>query len=781
MYRLRGLLYPLSLEVAFADADNSGVITSFGDSCDRGPFTKRGLLRRVVPYAVVGSVALLVAAFSVTPQNVGLFAGAAVAFLFLVLAALLVPWDSLPRWTQASVPLAYLPVVGVLREATGGPTSPFTSLILLPLMLFATHGNRREVVLCLLGQAVVLGAPPLLDGPGYPAAEWYRAALVTAVAAFIGLSVVALVGRLRESAHSLREAEGRAREARDHFAGLLEAATQFSIIATDAAGSITVFSEGASRLLGYRPEDVIGRTATCFHDPLELAGRAQELEVPAGFEVLVAGARTGEADVRDWTYVRTTGERITVSLTVSAIRGADSVPVGFIAIATDVTDERRHEARVREQAERASLINELTHAIREDLDAASVQRRAVTALGACLDVDRVVVRVTGDDDPVGGIAESWVREGLPPIPANTSVPAGIARLSRRSAGDDTVLVIFDVEDDVRLRPAEAADLASVWHIRGYLAAPMWVGSRLVGWLVLNTSEPRTWTGNEVAIVCAIARTVGAALLQAQTYEQEREIIRRLRELDEVKSDFVSSVSHELRTPLTSIIGYLEMLIEGDAGALNDDQLHLAEVVERNSQRLLALIEDLLTLSRIESGSTRPRTAVVDLADVMTDVHQAVLPILGARQLDVTIDVPENIGSVLGDAGQLERVLFNLVTNAVKFTPEGGRVDIVASAADGLARLSVADSGIGIPEDEQAQLFNRFFRASSARDRAIQGTGLGLVIVKSIVENHGGTIAVSSAVGVGTTVTVELPLLAAPPDPGDRDFAPVPTAETMVAA
>jgi signal transduction histidine kinase len=307
---------------------------------------------------------------------------------------------------------------------------------------------------------------------------------------------------------------------------------------------------------------------------------------------------------------------------------------------------------------------------------------------------------------------------------------------------------------------------------------MWVGSQLMGWLAVHSTRPRNWTGNDVAIVRALARTVGVALLQAQTYQQELEIVHRLRELDQVKSDFVSSVSHELRTPLTSIIGYLEMLVEGDGGPLNDNQLQLAEVVERNSRRLLALIEDLLTLSRIESGSTRPETAPVDLAAVVADVHRAVLPILGARELDVVVEVADDLGSVLGDAGQLERVLFNLVTNAVKFTPEGGRVSIVGAATEGVARLSVSDSGIGIPEDEQAQLFTRFFRASSARDNAIQGTGLGLVIVKSIVENHGGSISVASVVDVGTTVTVELPLLTAD-DPAETD-SPLPTAEPVPA-
>ena len=739
--------------------------TALRDERELGPFTKEGLPRRIVPYAAVGWVAVAAAAFNVTSDTVGPYLVAAFLFLILMLAALLLPWDRLPRWTQALVPLSFLPVVGLVREATGGPTSPYTALVLLPLLLFAMYGTRGEVLLCLAVHAAVVATAPLVDNtPGYQTIELNRAVLSGAVAAFIGLTVSAQVSRLRESARSVAEAEQRTREARDQFLAVLDAATQFSIIATDTSGTITVFNEGASRLLGYSPEQMIGLTPTVLHDPEELAERAEELNVPPGFGVLVAVARSSEADVRDWTYIRNTGERLTVSLTVSAIRAADKTPTGFIAIASDVTDQRRAEFQVAEQAQRASLINELTHAIRQDLDAVSVQLRAVTALGESLNADRVLIRITDADDPVGLIAEAWTREGVPTAPTAAAPPAGIARLSRRSGGDDSALVIFDAEDDSRLSPDEAVQISVDCSMRGYLSAPMWVGSRLIGWIAVHTVMPRNWTGNDVAIVRALARTVGAALLQAQTFEHEQEIVRRLRELDEVKSDFVSSVSHELRTPLTSIIGYLDMLVEGDAGPLNGDQLQLAEVVERNSRRLLDLIEDLLSLSRIESSSTGPGTDRVDLATVVAEVHRTVLPILGARQLDVVVEVPADLGSVIGDRAQLERVLFNLVTNAVKFTPEGGRIAVRGTAGDGRARLSVTDTGIGIPQEEQAQLFTRFFRSSTARDHAIQGTGLGLSIVKSIVENHGGSIAVQSAAGVGTTVTVELPLATELPHP-----------------
>lgn len=734
-----------------------------------GPFAAEGRCRRIVPFAGVVLGAQAVALFSIDTANLDLFIVAAVCSVLLVGLGLFLPWVRLPRWSQAIIPLAYLPVVGVLRDATGGPASPFTALALLPILLFALYGNRREVGAAVLLQAAVLAAPVLGVGrSSYPATELYRAALFMAVSLLIGVVVNQLLLRLVSFAESVADAEAKARHARDQFVSVLEAATQVSIIATDPDGVITVFNEGASRMLGYSPEVMIGRTPAILHDPAEVMKRARELNLDPRWEVFVAAARAGEADVQDWTYIRSSGERLTVSLTVTAIRAADGTPTGFIGIGRDVTEQRRNELEISEQAQRSTLINELTHAIRQDLDPESVLRRTVTALGECMDVDRVVVRGTSDD-PRGVIAESWSRAGVSELPLNSVPAAGIARLSRRMVGDESVLAIFDVEDDARLRPAEAEEISS-HGVQAYLGAPMWVGSRLMGWLsVHNTRGPRLWTSNDVAILQALARTVGAALLQAQAYQQEQEISRRLRELDQTKSDFVSSVSHELRTPLTSITGYLEMLVEGEAGPLNADQLQLVEVVERNSQRLLDLIEELLTLSRIEAGSIRPGLDPVDLAAVIGEVHRAVLPMLSERDLSFTVEVPSDLGVVTGDAGQLERVILNLVTNAVKFTPDGGSVVVAAASindgtddgtddsTDGYARLSVSDTGIGILPDEQDQLFTRFFRSSTARQHAIQGTGLGLAIVKSIVEGHGGSVAIESTPGHGTTVTVELPL------------------------
>ena len=241
-----------------------------------------------------------------------------------------------------------------------------------------------------------------------------------------------------------------------------------------------------------------------------------------------------------------------------------------------------------------------------------------------------------------------------------------------------------------------------------------------------------------------------------TLEHQRTAVERLRELERVKGDFVSTVSHELRTPITSIIGYTELLGEGAVGELTLSQQEIIDRVDRNGRRLLLLVEDLLTLSQIEASALKIEPVITDVRTVVTNAHEAITTTLADRALDVSVLVPTQPVVHHGDPVQLERMLVNLLTNAVKFTPDGGRVELQLRALSENTEIVISDTGMGIPEHEQSKLFTRFFRSSTATERAIQGTGLGLTIVKAIVALHGGRIDVESAPQHGTTVTVSLP-------------------------
>ena len=242
-----------------------------------------------------------------------------------------------------------------------------------------------------------------------------------------------------------------------------------------------------------------------------------------------------------------------------------------------------------------------------------------------------------------------------------------------------------------------------------------------------------------------------------TLERELEMRERLQALDKIKTDFLSSVSHELRTPLTSILGYLEMLRDGSAGNLATNQLQLLGVVDRNAQRLLILIEELLIMSRVESGTFHLTMGPVQVRALLEGALQAVLPGNTARDIDVSVEVGGDVEIIQGDGGQLDRVLINLVSNAIKFTPDGGRVTVTAHGQGDEIVIKVTDTGMGIPLADQPRIFERFFRSSATQHLAVPGTGLGLSITKAIIDEHGGRISIASQPGEGTEVTVVLPI------------------------
>lgn len=245
-------------------------------------------------------------------------------------------------------------------------------------------------------------------------------------------------------------------------------------------------------------------------------------------------------------------------------------------------------------------------------------------------------------------------------------------------------------------------------------------------------------------------------------QRERNAVEELTALDQTKTDFLSSVSHEFRTPLASVLGYTEMLEDGAVGEMTARQLDLVSRIDRNGRRLLGLIEDLLLNSRIESGQLNLARRPCDLAAIVDHAWEATGPLTQRRELQLRREVATRPVTVDGDDTAIERVVLNLLSNAVKFTPDGGIVTLTLDTVDhaegfAQARLVVSDSGYGISEEDQAQVFRRFFRSSDATERAVQGTGLGLSIVQAIVEGHEGTISVESALGEGSTFTVLLPL------------------------
>ncbi|MGI5198996.1 ATP-binding protein [Streptomyces sp. CA-288835] len=467
-------------------------------------------------------------------------------------------------------------------------------------------------------------------------------------------------------------------------------------------------------------------------------------------------------------------------------RAEEKGPEEIKAVARSVNVLADESDRMREieqeRAELAGVARAVGIHIREHLDVEKVLDTACAGLGEGLDADHAFVLLTEKDSPVVRVARAWSagrgllpahEQPIPPVPldvvrdhyrrgtawCHNDLPTALAEGSPLPGAPGTF------GEDVL--PPDARAAAEALGLVGILVVPVGVGDQPLGAVFLaRTRQDRPWRPVEIETAEFMAAGAGRALHTALLYKQETHLVEKLRALDKAKSDFLSTVSHELRTPLTSIVGYLELLKDEETGPLTEPQQHMLDVVDRNANRLRTLIEDLLTLSRIESGAFSSKKGPVDLCRLVASAADAIRPTAGAASVTVETRLPSRPLVLRADSDQLDRVLMNLLSNAVKFTPEGGKVTVRAEARDRQAVLSVSDTGMGIPADEQEKLFQRFFRASNATDAAIPGTGLGLTIVRTIVANHGGEIQVSSEEGHGTTFTALLPIAdangAAPP-------------------
>ncbi len=272
----------------------------------------------------------------------------------------------------------------------------------------------------------------------------------------------------------------------------------------------------------------------------------------------------------------------------------------------------------------------------------------------------------------------------------------------------------------------------------------------------RVTNPQARLGLIIAAI-AVGLLVGVLFWQFEMQRRagriDRDNAERTEELMRMRDDFAAAVSHELRTPLTSILGYLELLDE-NPDRTPEDAVYLA-VVQRNAERLMRLVGDLLLVAEVEDRVLALELDDVDLRDLARECVLAAMPAADKRriELELRVESPERLHA---DPVRLAQMMDNLVSNAIKFTPEGGRVTITTTSRGRQAVFEVADSGIGISSADQVQLYDRFFRTRDAAVRATPGTGLGLTITKAIVDAHGGSIEVRSTVGVGTTFTVLLP-------------------------
>lgn len=309
-----------------------------------------------------------------------------------------------------------------------------------------------------------------------------------------------------------------------------------------------------------------------------------------------------------------------------------------------------------------------------------------------------------------------------------------------------------------LTPEQGVQIVGFLHaidVGSILFVPLGAGHECLGNLVLTRPmRAPDWTETEAAAALDVGRDLGAAILNVRTYEREHRLVKELQALDTYKSQLIATVSHELKNPLTSVLGHLEILesVEGLPAPVRTS----LNAMERGARRLGRVVDDLLLLSKVGDPDNPVIARPVDLRTIVEDVVELTAVEAERRHLSVTVRAGADQVLANGDADELDRVVSNLVSNALKYTPEGGHISVSVNRHDGQIELVCSDEGLGISAEDQKQLFTEFFRSSNPAAVAQPGTGLGLAIVARIVERHHGRIEVESELGTGSTFRVLLP-------------------------
>lgn len=482
----------------------------------------------------------------------------------------------------------------------------------------------------------------------------------------------------------------------------------------DASGSVRFASPAAAKLLGRRPRP--GTHFALHVHPDDVAA------TEAAFASVASGER-GPDEVFEFRILDADGDYRTLQSVGKDLR-SDPAIGGIVVTSRDVTDRVVAEQRLRETS---SQLATLVSTLRDGVLFVDEQRRVVVANEAFC----TVFGRPGDPGLLVGRPSSETRRFAEGLVAD---PEGFAR----RIDDCYDAGVAQVGEQLHFLDGRTLE-------RDYLPIPLEDGRRAHLWLYRDVTERRVVDAQRLHMLQRERE------MRAATEQQNAS----LRELSELKDDFVAMVSHELRTPLTSVVGFTGLLLE-EGESLNDEQREFLAAIDRNANRLLRLVGDLLLLARLEAGSQDLAVAALEPAPLVRSLVDSFRPEADERELELVcrLDGPP---VVYADAGRIEQVLSNLISNALKFTPPGGRVEVALAHEGDTWSVTVADDGIGIPNEEQGQLFQRFYRSSNARAAATPGTGLGLVICRAIVELHGGTVELESEAGRGTTVVVRLPI------------------------
>jgi PAS domain S-box-containing protein len=535
-----------------------------------------------------------------------------------------------------------------------------------------------------------------------------------------------------------------------------------AIVSKTLDGVITTWNIGAERVFGYTADEAVGRSI------MMLIPKGREHEE----DMILSKLRRGERiEHYETERMRKDGQRIDVSVSISPIVDSNGVIVGASKIARDITERKQLDRALREETRTLELINETGVMMSSTLELDSLLQ-AVTDAATALSGAKFGAFFYNTHDEKGDAYLLYTLSGAPREAFDQfGHPRATPLFAPTFAGGGPIR-IADVLADPRYGQWGPHHGMPNGHlpVRSYLAVP--VVSRtgeVIGGLFFGHPEMDVFSERIEQTIASVAAQAAVAIDNARLYEEvrdaaaEREVLlnaeraarSEAERVNVMKDEFLATLSHELRTPLNAIYGWSQVL---GIGQTDPEIAEGIEAIQRNARAQTQLIDDLLDMSRIISGKIRLDVQRIDLAPVVEAAIDSVRPSAEAKGITLRKILDPHAGPVSADPTRLQQVVWNLLTNAIKFTPKDGKVSVLLERVNSHLEITVHDSGIGIKPEFLPHVFERFRQADATMTRSHGGLGLGLSIVKNLVELHGGTVrAKSNGEGEGSTFVVTLPL------------------------
>lgn len=514
-------------------------------------------------------------------------------------------------------------------------------------------------------------------------------------------------------------------------------------------------NEGLLKMWGKTWNEAIGKNCLELgYEPWHAAMHDREIDEVAATKKPVRG---------EVPFTGTFGRRIYDYILVPVFN-ADGEVEAVAGTTRDVTDLKK----IQEQSQ---FVIALDEAVRSLETPEEITKTLARLLGEYIGADRCAYAEVEEDEDHFHVPGDYTRGSVASIVGDYAMSdfgAEVLRLMR----ENKPYVVHDVDDDRQVAPDDLAAYRQT-GIKSVICVPLHKNGRFAACMAVHQTAPRRWTMNEVDLVQFVANRFWEAIERARVLKSLNESLNREQEArqnaetaNRVKDEFLATVSHELRTPLNAILGWSSLLRAGRLKA--DDAQRAIETVERSARSQSQLIDDLLDISRIITGKLRLEISSVELTDVIDAAIDSVRPAAEARNIRLQTILDSKTGKVSGDANRLQQVVWNLISNAVKFTPSGGRVQIRLVRINSHVEIIVSDTGKGIEPEFLPYVFDRFRQADQTTTRQHGGLGLGLSIVRQLVEMHGGTVhAESEGEGKGATFFIKLPrMIAAYPATGN---------------